>query len=140
MNAKRQDMSVQAWKAQLDAGMRVFEILTEGAMRVYEAQLEAATEAHADAEATRKALAAATDMGQVMKLCAEWARANSEKSFACCRSFVEAVAETDKEVVKCVGTPMALPQGIDLGMIDSAYKQWLEGVQRMYRSATRPSA
>ena len=140
MNAKRQDMFVQAWKAQLDAGMRVFEILTEGAMRVYEAQLEAATEAHADAEATRKALAAATDMGQVMKLCAEWTRANTEKSFACCRSFVEAVAETDKEVVKCVGTPMALPQGIDLGMIDSAYKQWLEGVQRMYRSATRPSA
>ena len=140
MNAKRQDMFVQAWKAQLDAGMRVFEILTEGAMRVYEAQLEAATEAHADAEATRKALAAATDMGQVMKLCAEWARANSEKSFACCRSFVEAVAETDKEVVKCVGTPMALPQGVDLGMIDSAYKQWLEGVQRMYRSAARPSA
>ena len=140
LEAKPEDMFMQAWKAQLDAGMRVFEVLTEGAMRVYEAQLEAATEAHADAEATRKALAAATDMGQVMKLCAEWARANTEKSFACYRTFAEAITETDKEVVKCVGTPMALPQGVDLGMIDSAYKQWLKGVQQMYRSAARPGA
>ena len=140
LEAKPEDIFMQAWKAQLDAGLRVLETITEGAIRVYEAHLEAATEAHADAEATRKALAAATDMGQVMKLCAEWARANTEKSFACCRSFVEAVAETDREVVKCVGTPMALPQGIDLGMIDSAYKQWLEGVQQMYRSAARPGA
>jgi hypothetical protein len=75
-----------------------------------------------------------------MKLYGEWARANTEKSFACCRTFAEAVAETDKEVAKCVGAPMALPQGVDLGMIDSAYKQWLEGVQRMYRSAARPGA
>jgi phasin family protein len=142
MKAKPEDMFMQAWKAQLDAGMRVFEAVAEGAMRVYEAQLEAVTEAHADAEATRKAIAAATDPAQVMKLCAQWARANTEKSFACCRSFAETVAETDKEVVKCVGTPIALPEGVGagLGMVDSAYKQWLESVQQMYRSAARPGA
>jgi phasin family protein len=134
------DPFMQAWKAQLDTGLRVFETLTEGAMRICEAQLEAATEAHADLEATRKAIATAGDFPQVMKLCTEWASANTEKSLACCRSLFEAVAETDKEVAKCVGTPMALPQGVDLGMIDSAYKQWLEGVQRMYRSAARPGA
>jgi len=128
-----QKLLIQAWKAQLDAGLRVFETLAEGAMRVCEAQLEAATEAHADAEATRKAIAAATDVGQVMKLCGEWARANAEKSFACGRTFVEAVAETDKEVARCIGTPMPLPQAVDLGMIDSAYKQWMEGVQRFYQ-------
>lgn len=128
-----QELLMQTWKAQLDAGMRVFETIAEGAMRVYEAQLEAATEAHADAEATRKAIAAATDVGQVMKLCAEWARANTEKSFACCRCLVEAVAQTDREVARCVGTPMPLPQAVDLGMVDSAYKQWMEGVQRFYQ-------
>lgn len=128
-----QELLMQTWKAQLDAGMRVFETIAEGAMRVYEAQLEAATEAHADAEATRKAIAAATDVGQVMKLCAEWARANTEKSLACCRCFVETVAETDREVAKCVRTPMPLSQAVDLGMIDSAYKQWMEGVQRFYQ-------
>jgi phasin family protein len=137
-----EQMLMQTWKAQLDAGLRVFETVAEGAMRVYEAQLEAATEAHADAEATRKAIAAATDMTQVMKLCAEWARANTEKSAACCRCFFEAVAETDKEVAKCVGTPIALPEGVGagLGMVDSAYKQWLEGVQRLYQGAARPGA
>jgi hypothetical protein len=52
------------------------------------------------------------------------------------------MAETDKEVAKCVGTPIALPQGVGagLGMVDNAYKQWLEGVQRLYQSAARPSA
>ena len=129
---------MQAWKAQLDAGLRVFETLTEGAIRIWEAQLEAATQAHADVEATRKAIAGAADAEQVMKLYGEWARANTEKSLACCRSFVEVVAETDKEVVKCVGTPMALPPSVDLGMIDTAYKQWLQNVQRMYQSAARP--
>jgi phasin family protein len=136
------DLFMQAWKAQLDAGLRVFETLTEGAIRICEAQLEAATEAHADLEATRKAIAAAADVAQVMKLYGEWARANTEKSFACCRTFAETVAETDKEVAKCVGTPIALPQGVGagLGMVDNAYKQWLEGVQRLYQSAARPSA
>ncbi|HEU4353443.1 MAG TPA: phasin family protein [Burkholderiales bacterium] len=136
------DLFMQAWKAQLDAGMRVFEAMTEGAMRVWEAQLEAATEAHADVEATRKAIAAAADVPQVMKLCADWARANTEKSLACCRSFADAVAETDKEVAKCVATPITLPQGVGagLGMVDSAYRQWLQGVQRIYQSAARPGA
>ena len=125
---------MQTWKTQLDAGLRMFEAIAEGAMRIYEAQLEAMTEAHADAEATRKAIVAATDPAQVMKLCAEWARANTEKSLACCRSF----AETDREVVKCVGTPIALPQGVGagLGMVDSAYKQWMESVQRLYQVRT----
>ena len=129
---------MQTWKTQLDAGLRMFEAIAEGAMRIYEAQLEAMTEAHADAEATRKAIVAATDPAQVMKLCAEWARANTEKSLACCRSFAETVAETDREVVKCVGTPIALPEGVGagLGMVDSAYKQWMESVQRLYQVRT----
>jgi phasin family protein len=142
LEAKPEDMFMQAWKAQLDAGLRVLETITEGAIRMHEAQLEAATEAHADADATRKAILAATDASQLLNLYAQWAAANAEKSAAYWRSLFETVMQTDAAVAKCVGsgTPMALPQGIDLGMIDSAYKQWLEGVQQMYRSAARPSA
>ena len=120
------DLFLQAWKAQLDAGLRVLKTITEGAIRMHEAQLEAATEAHADVDATRKALAAATDASQLMKLYAEWARANGEKSLAYWRSFFQTAMET--------GTPVAGPQGLNLGMIDSAYKQWLEGVQRLYQA------
>jgi len=142
MNAKPEDMFVQAWKAQLDAGMRVLETITEGAIRMHEAQLEAATEAHADADATRKAILAATDASQLMKLYAEWSRANAEKSLAYWRSLFETVMQTDAAVAKCVGSgaPIALPEALNLGMIDSAYKQWLNGVQRFYQPLERPSA
>ena len=135
MNVKPEDMFMQAWKAQLDAGMRMLETITEGAIRMHEAQLEAATEAHADADATRKAIVAATDASQLMKLYAEWSRANAEKSLAYWRSLFETVLQTDAAVAKCVGSgaPMALPQGLDLGMIDSAYRQWLEATQKLYR-------
>lgn len=99
---------LQAWKAQLDAGLRAFETLEEGAIRVYEAQLEAATQAHADTEATRKAIAAATDPSQVMKLCGEWASANVRRSLGCWRAF-------------------------DLGTVDDTYQQWLRSVQQLYK-------
>ncbi|HEX5767593.1 MAG TPA: phasin family protein [Burkholderiales bacterium] len=123
-----QDVLLQFWKSQLDASLRLLETLTESAMRVYEAQLEAATEAHADAEATRKAVLAAADTGQVLRLYTEWARANTEKSAAYCRSLMKALP-----------TPAA-PAGLDLGMMDSAYKQWVEGVKRLYEGAVKPNA
>jgi phasin family protein len=140
LEAKPEDMFMQAWKAQLDAGLRVLETITEGAIRMHEAQLEAATQAHADVDATRKALAAASDASQLMKLYAEWAAANAEKSLAYWRCLCQTVVETDTEVAKCVGTPVTVPEGLNLGMIDSAYKQWLDNVQRFYKPLERPSA
>jgi phasin family protein len=105
-----ENLFTQSWKAQLEIGLQVLETLAEGAIRMHEAQLEAATEAHADLEATRKALAAATDASQVMKLYAEWARANTDKSLAYWRSLFQTVMETDAAVAKCVGTPQRLYQ------------------------------
>jgi hypothetical protein len=117
------DVLLQTWKAQLDSGMRLLESITEGAIRLHQAQLEAATEAHAEIEATRKAVAGATDAAQLMTLCAESARATAEKSFARWRSLVQA------------------PEG-PLGMfkldtIDGAYKQWLETLQGVYRPVAK---
>lgn len=144
--AKPEDMFMQAWKAQLDAGLHVLETITEGAIRMHEAQLEAATEAHADADATRKAILGATDASQLMKLYAEWSRANAEKSLAYWRSLFETVLQTDAAVAKCVGSgmPLALPDLFKasefdaskqamFGMVDSAYRQWLEATQKLYR-------
>jgi phasin family protein len=153
LEAKPEDMFMQAWKAQLDAGLRVLETITEGAIRMHEAQLEAATEAHADADATRKAILAATDASQLMKLYAEWSHANAEKSLAYWRSLFETVMQTDAAVAKCVGSglPVALPEVFKtaeldaskqtmLGLIDGAYRQWLDAAQRMYRPVEGPRA
>jgi len=120
MNAKPEEMFMQAWKAQLDAGLRAIETLTESAIRMHEVQLSAATQAHADAEATRAVIAAATDPAQLTKLCAEWARGNAGKSFAYWRSLLQA------------GTPQAASGMLKPEMIDGAYQQWLDTVQRFY--------
>jgi len=122
------DLFLQAWKAQFDTGLHVLETVTEAAIRMHEAQLEAATEAHADLEATRKAIASATDASHVLQLYTEWSRANAGKSFAYWRSLLQA------------GTPEAPPQMLKLEMVDSAYKQWLDTVQRFYRPFEKTNA
>ncbi len=126
-SVKPEDLFVQAWKAQLDAGLRAIETITESAIRMHQAQLEAATEAHADAVATRKAIAAASDASQIMKLSAEWTRENAGKSFAYWRSLLQA------------GTPQAMAGMPRLEMLNGAYQQWLDSVQRLYKPAERPS-
>lgn len=84
------DVFLQGWKAQLDAALRLAETVTEAAMQMHEVQLEAAAQAHADAEATRKAIAAATDFAQAMKLYTEWARGNAAKSLQYWRALFQA--------------------------------------------------
>ena len=121
MSAKPEDLLLQASKTQLDAALRMMESVTEAAIRIHEAQLEAATEAHADVEATRKAIAAATDASQLMKLCGEFARANAAKSFTYWRSLAQA------------GMPEAPSGMLKLDTIDGAYKQWLDGLQQLYK-------
>ena len=142
MTGKPEDFLVQVWKKQLDAGWRMLEALVEGATRVHEMQLEAAAQAHADAEATRQAIAAAADAAQVLKAQTEWARANVEKSAAYWRSLYQAVIETNAALVNCArgGTPVAVPEALGLELIDSAYKKWLDAAQRFYRPAEKVSA
>ena len=100
-----------------------------------------------------KAMLAATDASQFMKFYTQWAATNAEKSIAYWRSLFETVMQTDAAVAKCVGsgTPVALPEmfktaDLDaskqamLGLIDGAYRQWLDAAQRMYRPAEGPRA
>ena len=154
MTSKPEDFVMQAWKKQCDTSLRAMETLIEGATKIREAQLEAASFAHADAEATRKAIAAATDPSQLLRLQTEWARANVEKALAYWRSNYQTVMETNAELVKCLYSAAAVAgagpdafKGADfdasrqalLGMVDGAYKQWLESVQQLYKPVERAS-
>jgi len=106
---KPEDVLLQAWKRQADAGLRLLEAMVEGSTRMREIQLEAAAQAHADAEATRKALAAASDLPQILKLQTQWAQANAGKCLAYWRSVFQSVMETDAALVKCMYAEAAVP-------------------------------
>jgi hypothetical protein len=153
MTSKPEDFLLQAWKRQFDAGLRLLEAMVEGSTRMREIQLAAAAQAHADAEATRKAIAAATDLSQLAKLQTDWARVTAAKSLVYWRSVSQAVMETDAALVKCACAQAQLPlpevfKGAELeaskqallGVVDTAYKQWLDAAQRFYPSAERAAA
>ena len=153
MTSRPEDFLLQACKRQADSGLRLLEAMVEGSTRMRDIQLEAAAQAHADAEATRKALAAATDIPQLMKLQAQWAQANAEKCVAYWRSVYQAVMETDAALVKCAWGEAALPlpesfKAADLeasrqallGVVDGAYKQWLDAAQRFYKPLEKAAA
>ena len=139
MTPKPEDFLLQAWKQQLDLGLRLIETMVEGAIKLREVQLEAATDAHADAVATRKSLADANDLAQVVKLQAEWARANTHKWAAYWRDLYEVATRTQGELASRAGVqpPAAAIEGDAnkalFGMIDDAYRGWLDATQKFYR-------
>ena len=96
------DAMMDAWKRQLDTTMRITEAIIEGSTRVHEVQIEAATEAHADAVATQKALAGAASPAELLRIQTEWMAANQRKSMEYWRGLVEAAAATNAQVVSCM--------------------------------------
>lgn len=120
------DPIVAAWKQQVDAALGAVEAITEGARRIHEKQLEAACEAHACAEATRKRLAGASDPNELWRIQSDWLAANLQSSLAYWRGLCECVAETDTNVAKCLGSSAYAP-----AMPDELYKQWMETTRRI---------
>lgn len=139
MTAKPEDFLLQAWKQQLDLGLRMIEAIVEGAVQMRRVQIEAGTDAHADVTATRKSLADATELAQIVKLQAEWTRANVQKCAAYWRDLYEVATRTQGELASRVGvqTPAAAiesdPNKAFLGMMDDAYRGWLDATQKFYR-------
>jgi hypothetical protein len=76
MAAPTDNTMLGTWKRQLDGAMRLTEVVIEGTERMREVQIEAAADAHADAVATQKSLAAATSPAELMRIQAEWLAAN----------------------------------------------------------------
>jgi len=138
---------MEPWKTPFDTTLKLVEALTEGAMKMHETQLEAATDAHANAEATRQSIANAGDPAALMQLYTQWAQHNNAHAVAYWRALFEAALETNAALAKCLGAsgaalgaagaPGAAPFDLDasknalLGAVDSAYKQWLETTRRL---------
>jgi len=93
---------LDTWKRQLDATMRVTEAIIEGSTRMHEVQIEAATDAHADAVATQKSLAAASSPAELLRIQTEWMAANQKKSMQYWKSLYEAAAATNAQVMNCL--------------------------------------
>jgi phasin family protein len=108
MNADPQQFMMEAWKQQLDAGLRAIEALVEGATRMHEMQLEAATQAHADAIATQKAIAGATSPAEILRLQAQWTQSNAGKCVEYWRSLQEAATQTGAKVAGCLCAPAVI--------------------------------
>ena len=131
---------MEPWKTPFDTTLKLVEALTEGAMKMHETQLEAATDAHANAEATRQSIANAGDPAALMQLYGQWAQHNSAHAVAYWRALFEASLETHAALLKCLGAAVpaaGAPLDFDasknalLGAVDSAYKQWLETTRRL---------
>jgi phasin family protein len=149
MSTRPEEFFVQAWKQQLDTGLRIIESVFEGAEKLRESQLQAAVESHADAEATRKAIAATTDAAEIFRLQNEWMSANVRKCAAYWRSFYEVVAQTDAEVIKCACGAASPASAQALGpdesnralfnLVDNACRQWLDATQQFYKLPAIPA-
>lgn len=139
MTPKPEDFLLQAWKQQLDIGLRLVETMVEGAVQMRQVQLEAATETQSNAAKTRQSVADASDLAQLVKLQAEWTRVNVQKCAAYWRDLYEVATRTQGELASRSGvqTPAAALQGDPnkalFGMMDDAYRGWLDATQRFYR-------
>src|ERR1043166_2707721 len=103
MTPKPEDFLLQAWKQQLDIGLRLIETMVEGAIKMRQVQLEAATETYAKAVATRKSAAEASDLAQLVQLQAEWTRVNVQKCAAYWRDLYEVATRTQGELASRSG-------------------------------------
>lgn len=143
-NANVAGQAIEAWKKQFDLALRLVEALTEGAMKMHETQLEAATDTHANAEATRQSAAQAAGPLEIVRVQAQWTQHNMQHAAAYWRALFETALETNASLLKCLaeqpaftalaGKPLDVEasQSSLLGMVDGAYKQWLEATRRLY--------
>ena len=139
-----QDVATAAWKSGIDSCWRALEAMTEGARKLHEIQLEAAVEAHASTEASRKQLAGCADPQAAWRIQADWLTRNLTDCQAYWRRLAETAGETQAAVAACLcGQPVSAPpaagtQGAVLEMMDKAYQQWLETTRQFYTKAKTP--
>ena len=153
MEAKADEATVKALKGQLDTTLRVIEAITEGSMKMRDAQLTAATEAHADAAATLKLLEKATDPQELARIQSEWLGASLQKSLGYWTALFTAMVETQTSIAKCMAQPaqaamaeMQAPTPAEAAPVqmqkamDALYKPWLETTQELLASVARSGA
>lgn len=147
MTAQPDNLALTEWKRQFDAALRVVEAIVEGSRKMCETQLEAAIEAHARTEATRKLLAKTGDVQELWRIQSEWMSANLERSLSHWRDLCETGLETGSCVADCLSwqagvvAPQATAasdasQGTLLEMMNAAYKGWQETTRQFYAAPT----
>jgi len=147
MNAISGDTAIRAWKVQLDTVLRVTEALTEGAMKLRDVQLAAATETHASAAATRALVEKCCDAQELYRLQSEWLSASLQQSFAYWASLYSTVIETQQSMAQCIApqpeaSPAEAPAVPEMprwplqDMMDSFYKPFIETTKELL--ARRP--
>lgn len=114
MTTETQDLFLAAAKTQLDASFKLLEAIAEGARGIYEAQLEAAVEAHASAEATRQRLAQARDAQEFWRIQSEYLSGCVRDSLSHCDCLRERTLEAQANISRCLGQPGAGPSGAPL--------------------------
>ena len=151
MEAKADEVAVNALKGQLDTALRVIEAITEGSMKMRDAQLTAATEAHADAAATLKLLEKAADPQELTRIHSEWLAASLQKSLGYWTALFTAMVETQTNIARCMAQPaqsavaeMQTPASAEAAApvvmqkaMDALYKPWLETTQELLASVAR---
>lgn len=143
MMATPGDLAIEACKRQLEAAIGVIEAITEGSKNMREAQLKAATEAHASVQALRERIAGAGDAQELWRIQGEWTSANFGKALAYWRELYEIAAATQAGVTRRLSQQLSLPvlQAPAIGgasnlplvaMMDTAYQRWLETTRQFY--------
>jgi hypothetical protein len=144
-----EDVLMNAWKQQLDMGLRASVAALETVVRISEAQLAAAVEAHASFLAMQRALQNARDPVELMRIQAEWMRANMERAMVYWRSiFQSAMPGHFQSATHTAAQPPQAPAapGLDASsralaaMMENAYKQWLDASQQFYKGSNPSSS
>lgn len=147
MEMKRSDDVTGLARRQLEGALAVLEAITEGSRKLQEAQLKAATEAHAAVEAMHKRLAEAGDGQDLWRVQADWLSGAAEKSLAHWHELFKTVLQTESNVARCLAgqLPFAVGlipgamqggQGPLLEAMNNAYNRWMEATRELYKPAS----
>ncbi len=150
MTRQFDNAAIKGWQEQLGIALRVVEAITEGAMKMRESQITAATETHATAVATRKLLEKASDPQELLRIQSQWLTGSFAKSLAYWQALHTAALETQSSIVKCISegaqvvgpsAPAAAQQAQSVGeaplwplqeMMDSLYRPWVEKTRELF--------
>lgn len=142
--ADASELFLEQWKKQAESGVRMMDALVEATARMREAQLAAAQETHARAEALQKALAAAKSAQEVWGEQWNWTIASCERSAAYWRDLFEAMNEANAKIARSIregaGAAGPLPFSGELPTtgiqtVDNAYRDMIKTSQQFLQSA-----
>jgi hypothetical protein len=138
------ELFLEQWKKQAESGVRMMDAMVEATARMREAQLAAAQETHARAEALQQALASAKSAQEMWGEQWNWTIASCERSAAYWRNLFEAMNEANAKIARCMregaGAAGPLPfsgelPSTGLQAVDNAYRDMIKTSQQFLQSA-----